>query len=72
MVEQEKQGKIDLRYLDESGFSLTPPIAYAWQEKGHGLSTPSQRSKRLNVMGLMNRNNDLLAGEDSATFLLYK
>jgi transposase len=61
LLEQEKQGKIDLRYLDESGFSLTPPIPYAWQEKGLGLSLPSQRSKRLNVVGLMNRNNDLSA-----------
>ena len=61
LLEQEKQGKIDLRYLDESGFSLTPPIPYAWQEKGTGLSLPSQRSKRLNVVGLMNRNNDLSA-----------
>ena len=61
LLEQEKQGKIDLRYLDESGFSLTPTVPYAWQEKGTGLSLPSQRSKRLNVVGLMNRNNDLSA-----------
>ena len=37
LLEQEKQGKIDLRYLDE------------------------KRSKRLNVVGLMNRNNNLSA-----------
>jgi transposase len=61
LLEQEKQGKIDLRYLDESGFSLTPTVPYAWQEKGMGLSLPSQRSKRLNVVGLMNRYNDLSA-----------
>jgi len=69
LVEQEHQGKIDLRYLDESGFSLTPTVPYAWQEKGEGLSLPSQRSKRLNVVGLMNRSNDLSAYvfEDSIT-----
>ena len=61
LLEQEKQGKIDVRYLDESGFSLTPTVPYAWQEKGEGLSLPSQRSKRLNVVGLMNRSNDLSA-----------
>ena len=61
LLEQEHQGKIDLRYLDESGFSLTPTVPYAWQEKGEGLSLPSQRSKRLNVIGLMNRSNDLSA-----------
>jgi hypothetical protein len=29
LLEQEHQGKIDLRYLDESGFSLTPTVPYA-------------------------------------------
>jgi len=69
LLEQEKQGKIDVRYLDESGFSLMPTVPYAWQEKGAGLSLPSQHSKRLNVVGLMNRSNDLFAYvfEDSIT-----
>lgn len=33
LVEQDKKRKIDLRYLDQSGFSLTPYIPYGWQEK---------------------------------------
>jgi transposase len=52
-------GEIDLRYLDESGFCLTPYMSYAWQEQGSVLSLPSQRSPRLNVVGLMNRDNQL-------------
>lgn len=56
---QDAQGEVDLRYLDESGFCLVPYLPYAWQVLGETLGVPSQRSKRLNVLGLMNRNNDL-------------
>lgn len=52
-------GEIDLRYLDESGFCLTPSIPYAWQEKDTILCVLSQRSRRLNVVGLLNRKNQL-------------
>lgn len=55
----EKQGKIDLYYGDESGFSLTPQIPYCWQEKGEKLEVESSPSKRLNVLGFMKRNNEL-------------
>ena len=57
---QETQGKIDLRYMDESGFCLVPYLPYAWQEQGETLGLPSQRSKRLNVLAFMNRQNDLV------------
>ena len=51
------QGFLDLRYLDESGFCLTPYVPYAWQESGvKGFK--SNKSKRLNVIGLLNRKND--------------
>ncbi|KAI9129950.1 IS630 family transposase [Acaryochloris sp. CCMEE 5410] len=56
---QEEKGELDLRYLDESGFCLVPYVPYAWQEKGETLGLPSQRSSRFNVLGLMNRHNDL-------------
>lgn len=36
LIEQEKRGEIDLRYLDRSGFSPTPYIPYGWQEKANG------------------------------------
>ena len=57
---QDEQGELDLRYMDESGFCLVPYVSYAWQEKGETLALPSQRSKRLNVLGLMNRRNELV------------
>ena len=53
------QGTIDLRYLDETGFCLTPYVPYAWQDNEEVQGTKSQQSKRLNVLGLLNRNNEL-------------
>ena len=47
--------ELDLRYCDESGFSLEPYVPYAWQEKRDSLSLMSQKSERLNVFALMNR-----------------
>ena len=57
LKEQEKKGEIDLRYLDETGFTLTPYILYAWQEKGQVINVKSSHSKRLNVLGLINKKN---------------
>lgn len=48
-------GVINLYYLDETGFTLEPPVPYAWQSVGETLGLPSQKSKRLNVLGLMHR-----------------
>ena len=61
LKELDKGGKIDLRYGDESGFSLVPLVPYAWQEKGDVVEVPSRRSPRLNVLGLLNRLNELFA-----------
>jgi len=61
LKQQEAQGKIDLRYFDESGFCLTPYVPYAWQEKGEIIEIESSNSKRLNVLGFLNKNNDLQA-----------
>ena len=52
-------GKIDLYYLDETGFCLIPSVPYAWQDIGEYLSIPSRRSQRLNVLGIMNKRNHL-------------
>jgi transposase len=54
-------GEIDLRYADEAGFSLVPVVPYAWQDKRDGIEVPSQRSPQLNVLGLLNRQNQLEA-----------
>ncbi len=52
---KEDEGKIALRYFDESGFSLTPCVPYGWQSRGHTTRIPCQRSKRQNVLGFMGR-----------------
>jgi len=51
LIEEDRQGIIDLRYDDESGFCLVPYIPYAWQEQGETISIESGTSKRLNVLG---------------------
>lgn len=55
----EDEGKINLYYLDETGFCLIPSVPYGWQDIGENLTIPSRRSSRLNVLGIMNRNNHL-------------
>lgn len=59
LQQQEEEGKIDLYYGDESGFSLVPYLPYAWQEKDDKLEVESSLSKRLNVLGFMKKNNEL-------------
>jgi transposase len=59
LKQQAEAGEIDLRYCDESGFSLTSNVPYAWQDKDDPLQVKSQRSQRLNVLGFMNLNRDL-------------
>ena len=46
---QEDQGKIDLYYCDESGFTLDPDIPYAWQESGTVIELPATKGTRINV-----------------------
>jgi transposase len=57
----ESEGILDLYYLDETGFCLIPCVPYGWQNIGEYLALPSSRSRRLNVLGIMNRNNHLEA-----------
>ena len=49
LQKQEDQGKIDLYYFDESGFTLDPYIPYAWQEPGTPLEIPARKCGRINV-----------------------
>jgi transposase len=53
LLGQAQQGRIDLYYFDESGFNLTPCVPYAWQARGETIELNSQRSRQLNVLGLM-------------------
>ena len=56
LILQEKNEELDLYYFDESGFSLTPCVPYAWQQIGEVIEIPSSRSKQFNVLGFVNRN----------------
>jgi len=59
LQKQEDKGKIDLYYFDESGFALDPTIPYAWQEPKSVIELPARKYGRINVLGFMNRQNDL-------------
>lgn len=48
------RGDIDLRFGDESAFSLEPNIPYGWIKKGQQRGIPSKKGGKLNVFGLMN------------------
>lgn len=49
----------DLWYFDQSGFSLTPSVPYAWQARKQTLELPCTRGPRQNVLGFLNLQNDL-------------
>jgi len=55
MKQYEEQGEVNLFYFDGSGFSTSSCIPYVWQEAGKTCEIPCKRSKRLNVLGFMNR-----------------
>jgi hypothetical protein len=55
LIQQHKDNEIDLCYFDESGFTLEPCVPYAWQSVGKTIEIPSSKSKRLNVLGFVNR-----------------
>jgi transposase len=59
LKQQDDKGQINLFYVDESGFSLSSYVPYSWQEKGDKITVKSEKSPRLNVLGFLNRKNDL-------------
>jgi transposase len=73
----EQHGFLELYYYDESGFSLTSALPYAWQKKGKTIEVPAAKSKRINVAGLINRKADFhyqthtgyWSSQDSIAFL---
>jgi hypothetical protein len=54
----QQQGYLQLYYYDESGFSLTSALPYAWQKIGKTIEVPASKGKRMNVAGLINRQGD--------------
>ncbi len=55
LIRQSQKKDIDLFYFDESGFTLEPCVPYAWQPRGETIEIPCAKSKRLNVLGFVNR-----------------
>ncbi len=64
----EDNGYIDLYFGDESHFGLTPNVPYAWQMKGTQILLPAAKGKRLNVVGLMTRKNQLFFEMHEGTY----
>ena len=54
-------GYLRLWYGDESGFSLRPSVPYGWVKQGEQAGILSQRSTRLNVLGLLSTDNQLIS-----------
>jgi len=63
----EEAGKLKIYYGDESGFSLEPCISYGWQPPGEYVRITPSGGHRLNVFGLLSRNNDLNAFSTQGT-----
>ena len=58
---REDHGECALWYFDGAGFCLEPSIPYAWQPIGTSIAVPtSSHGRRLNVLGFLRRNNDLI------------
>lgn len=54
------KGFVDLYFADESGFSLTPNLSYAWQPIGIQWGIKSIKKKVQNVLGFLNPINNHL------------
>lgn len=54
------EGLTDLYFVDESGFSLTPNLSYAWQPIGEQWGIKSIKKKVQNVLGFLNPLNNHL------------
>lgn len=52
-------GYIDLRFGDETGFSMAPSVPYGWLPVGQQRSIPSDSGRVTNIFGLMNRHQQL-------------
>ena len=55
LIQQHRDSTIDLSFFDESGFTLEPSIPYAWHDSGETLEIPSSKSRRINVLGFVNK-----------------
>lgn len=54
---QAEEGLIDLYFADESHVCTEGYVPYGWQFRGEDAFIPSQRAHRLNIFGMIDRNN---------------
>ena len=54
---QWQEGLIDLYYGDESHICTEGYVPYGWQFRGEDVCVPSQKGTRLNLFGMIDRNN---------------
>lgn len=52
-----KTDSIDLYFADESTFSMTPVLPYAWQKTGKKIEIFPQRDKKVNLFGIFRPDN---------------
>jgi transposase len=64
----EAKGFLKIYFADESGFSLTPYVPYGWRKTGKQTGIPSEHGSRINVFGLMSRDNELKSYYSSGSF----
>ncbi|EEX18283.1 hypothetical protein HMPREF0973_01834, partial [Prevotella veroralis F0319] len=57
LVQQEKDGLIDLYYGDESHICMDGYVPYGWQFRSEDVYIPSERGLRLNIFGMIDRSN---------------
>lgn len=57
LVQQEKDGLIDLYYGDESHICTEGYVPYGWQFRDEDVYIPSERGLRLNIFGMIDRHN---------------
>ena len=57
LVQQEKDGLIDLYYGDESHICTEGYVPYGWRFLGEEVHIPSERGLRLNIFGMIDRNS---------------
>lgn len=61
LKEREDLGEHELYYFDESGFSQSSPVPYAWSPIGQPFEmTAYSHSRRLNVLGFLSRAGKLV------------
>jgi len=54
LKKEAQDGKIELCYFDETGLNLKPNVPYAWQKKGKTAALPTERTRAVSILGILN------------------